>query len=86
MCPLGLRLPTPCAGLFESHNGGASFSPAPHASLQCDGGGGGGGTRGQGEGHLPKFELVGAMMGLAIMQVGRSKKEKIRLERSLRGR
>ena len=65
------------AGLFESHDGGATFSPAPHASLQCDGNGSGGSIgvgsgsqQGTGEGHLPKFELIGAMIGLGIMQVG----------------
>lgn len=66
----------PCeAGLFETHDGGASFSPAPHASLQCDDSGGNGRSirRQEGnEGHLPKFELIGAMMGLGIMQVGGS--------------
>ena len=50
------------AGIFESHDGGASFVPAPHASVQCDGAAGG-------AGHLAKFELVGCMVGLAVLQV-----------------
>lgn len=80
---LAAELADPQAGLFESHDGGATHSPAPHASLQCDAdtphaaaagsGGDGGGSARNGAGshagcHLRKFELVGALMGLALLQ------------------
>lgn len=51
----------PCAGLFESHNGGASFAPALHASVQREP------TEPEGA-HLRKFELVGCLMGVALLQ------------------
>ena len=85
MAMLLRRLPpaAPSAGLFETHDGGATFSPAPHASVQCDGGsdaggsssskggggsGGGNGVESGAGGHLLKFELTGAMLGLGLLQ------------------
>ena len=71
---LAAELADPHTGLFESHDGGATFSPAPHASVQCedDGSGGRGGGDGgrSGGSKLRKFELVGCMLGLAILQAG----------------
>lgn len=58
-------------GLFESADGGATLAPAPHASLHCDAGPSAGG-RSSGSGsraeHLRAFELVGCMLGLALLQ------------------
>ncbi|PRW20575.1 E3 ubiquitin- ligase HUWE1 [Chlorella sorokiniana] len=65
---LAEELTDPHTGLFESHDGGTTFSPAVHASLQCDSSSGSGGNEEEGGGHLAKFELIGAMMGLGIMQ------------------
>lgn len=45
------------AGLFESHNEGASYQPAPHASVHSEGI------------SVGYFELVGAILGVALMQV-----------------
>lgn len=50
-------------GLFESHNDGASFAPALHASVQRE--------PGESEAaFLRKFELVGSLVGVALLQVG----------------
>lgn len=59
------ELADPLTGLLESHDAGATFAPAPHSSVQQDDEGGSGAS-GSG-GHLPKFELVGCMLGLALL-------------------
>jgi hypothetical protein len=59
------------AGLFETHNGGQTYQPAPHSHVHCD--------KGDGTGHLAKYELVGSMLGVALMQVeeGRGRKRRL---------
>ncbi|KAL4422562.1 hypothetical protein ABPG75_008759 [Micractinium tetrahymenae] len=58
---LAAELTNPDTGLFESHNGGASFAPAPHASMQRE-------PWEQEGAFLRKFELVGRMIGVGLLQ------------------
>lgn len=48
-------------GLFETHNNGRSYQPAPHTHVHM---------AGEDGGHLGTFELVGSVLGVALMQVG----------------
>lgn len=64
---LAAELTHPDTGLLETNDGGKTYSPAPHASLQSDHETSSAGLAASG-GHLQKFEVVGAMLGVALLQ------------------
>ncbi|KAI3430304.1 hypothetical protein D9Q98_004900 [Chlorella vulgaris] len=64
---LAAELTHPDTGLLETNDGGKTYSPAPHASLQSDHETSSAGMAACG-GHLQKLELVGAMLGVALLQ------------------